>query len=214
MANKRELGMVTGYNPKNGEGFVSQRGRRDNIVKQSDIDKAGIKTLKVGDIISYVARRRGNKFQAEELKWETDFRFNSGYLSKGYFYKKEREVNGKIVEKSYLHAEILDELAMDVARLLGVEEMKTHQLRRFFNKARAIEAKLKRDGDFEAVKAEILSFKGNVVYQVGRGMVPESFKQFIDHNVQLAIQSKDSFERGFLQHFESVLAFFVYFFRD
>jgi CRISPR type III-A-associated protein Csm2 len=92
--------------------------------------------------------------------------------------------------------------------------MKSHQLRRFFNKARGIEAKLEREKDFEAVKADILGFKRDVAYQVGRGVVPAEFKQFIDRNVELAVEDKKSFKQGFLQHFESVLAYFVYYFRD
>ena len=42
----------------------------------------------------------------------------------------------------------------------------------------------------------------------------DEFKQFIDRNMELAVQDEDSFRRGFIQHFESVLAYFVYFFRE
>jgi CRISPR type III-A-associated protein Csm2 len=136
----------------------------------------------------------------------TDFRFGPDYLAAGYFEQKEG--------KPYLRSEVLDSLAVDVAKALGGREMKSHQLRRFFNKARGIEAKLEREKDFEAVKADILGFKRDVAYQVGRGVVPAEFKQFIDRNVELAVEDKKSFKQGFLQHFESVLAYFVYYFRD
>jgi CRISPR type III-A-associated protein Csm2 len=92
--------------------------------------------------------------------------------------------------------------------------MKSAQLRRFFNKARGIESKLDRGGDFEAIEADIYGFKRDVAYQVGRGVVPEEFQQFIDRNVELAVVDERSFREGFMQHFESVLAYFVYFFRD
>jgi CRISPR type III-A-associated protein Csm2 len=101
-----------------------------------------------------------------------------------------------------------------VAKVLGNQGMKSHQLRRFFNKARGIESKLDREKDFEAIKEDIYGFKRDVAYQVGRGMVPEDFQRFIDRNVELAVQDEASFRRGFLQHFESVLAYFVYFFRE
>ena len=136
----------------------------------------------------------------------TKFSFGPGYLAQGYFEKKE--------EKLYLRSEILDSLAIDVAKVLGSKEMKSHQLRRFFNKARGIEAKLERENDFEAIKAEIYGFKRDVAYQVGRGVVPIEFQQFIERNVELAVQDKRSFKQGFLQHFESVLAYFVYYFRE
>ena len=87
-------------------------------------------------------------------------------------------------------------------------------MRRFFNKARGIESKLERVEDFEAIKADIYGFKRDVAYQVGRKVVPAEFQYFIDRNVELAVQDEDSFRRGFMQHFESVLAYFVYFFRE
>jgi CRISPR type III-A-associated protein Csm2 len=139
------------------------------------------------------------------LDTRTTFRFGPDYLRNGYFEEKEG--------KRYLRPEVLDTLAMDIARLLGNRNMKPHQLRRFFNKVRSIETKLNR-GDFEVIKADIYGLKRDVAYQVGRGVVPEEFQQFIDRNVELAVQDEDSFRRGFMQHFESVLAYFVYFFRE
>ena len=67
---------------------------------------------------------------------------------------------------------------------------------------------------FEAVKADIYAFKRDVVYQVGREVAPEEFRQFIDRNVELAVQDEESFRKGFLQHFESVLAYIVYYSRE
>ena len=49
---------------------------------------------------------------------------------------------------------------------------------------------------------------------IGRRVVPEEFQQFINRNVELAVEDEQSFRRGFLQHFESVLAYFVYFFHE
>ncbi len=135
----------------------------------------------------------------------TSFQFGSDYLRDGYFEGSGSEGN--------LRIEVLDSLAMDVAKVLGNQDMKSHQLRRFFNKARGIESKLAREG-FGAVRADIYAFKRDVAYQVGREVVPEEFKSFIDRNVELAVQGERCFQRGFLQHFESVLAYYVYFFRD
>jgi hypothetical protein len=81
----------------------------------------------------------------------TAFQFGPDYLVNSYF-----EAKG---DKRYLRPEVLDSLAMDVARLLGNQGMKPAQLRRFFNKARGIESKLDRVGDFEAIKADIYGFK-------------------------------------------------------
>ena len=144
--------------------------------------------------------------QAFKPDTQTDFKFTGDYLNKGYFYT----LDGK----SYLYDEVIDSLAMEVAKVLGNQEMKTHQLRRVFNKARGIQTKLERDKNFEAVKTDILSLKRDTAYQVGRGVVPEEFQQFIDRNVELSVKKEKNFSKGFMQHFESVLAYFVYFFRD
>jgi CRISPR type III-A-associated protein Csm2 len=156
----------------------------------------------------------------------TSFEFGPDYLAGGYFDKEkgdeqkgegekgeEEKGEEKKVEKRYLRPEIVDTLAMDAAKVLGNQGMKSAQMRRFFNKARGIESKLDRVKDFKEVRADIYGFKRDVAYQVGRGVVPEEFKDFIDRNVELAVEDERSFRDGFLQHFESVLAYFVYFFR-
>ena len=135
------------------------------------------------------------------------FRFDADYLKDGYFLDTEREK---------LRPEILDTLAMDAAKALGNARppITSHQLRRFFNKMRAIEDKLDSVEDFDVLKADIYAFKRDVAYAVGRGGVSEQYKRFIDRNVELAARDEASFKKGFSQHFQSVLAYFVYYFRD
>lgn len=135
------------------------------------------------------------------------FRFDADYLKGGYFLDAEKEK---------LRPEILDRVAIDAARTLGNAHppMTAHQLRRFFNKMRAIEDKLESAGDFEIVKGDIYAFKRDVAYAVGRGVVSEQFKHFIDRNVELAASDRRDFKKGFVQHFQSVLAYFVYYFRE
>jgi CRISPR type III-A-associated protein Csm2 len=93
-------------------------------------------------------------------------------------------------------------------------------LRRVFNKARGIEAKLKsqksggQTTNIKMIEPDIYTLKRTVAYQVGRGreqkLVTDSFKEFIDRNVALAVQGERNFQ-AFLQHFEAVLAYFVYY---
>jgi CRISPR type III-A-associated protein Csm2 len=135
------------------------------------------------------------------------FRFDTDYLKDGYFLDTEREK---------LRPEILDTVAVDAAKALGSARppMTSHQLRRFFNKMRAIEDKVDSGHDFGTVRADIYAFKRDVAYAVGRGVVSEQFKRFIDRNVELAVSDEGSFKKGFIQHFQSVLAYFVYYFRE
>ena len=135
----------------------------------------------------------------------TSFRLDDRYLADGYFTTE--------TGKRILRPEVVDALAQDVAKVLGSAGMNSHQLRRFFNKMRAIEAKLA-SATFDEVRADILGFKRDVACQVGRNLVSEDFKRFIDRNVELAIQDEEDFRKGFIQHFQSVLCYFVYYFRD
>jgi hypothetical protein len=73
---------------------------------------------------------------------------------------------------------------------------------------------LDRDRDFATTTLDLYALKRDVFYQVGRKLVPNEFQMFIERNVELAVQDEHSFRKGFLPHFESVLAYFVYFFRD
>jgi CspA family cold shock protein len=213
MAEAREIGTVKWYDPDRGFGFISRRGAKDVFVGSAEVERAGLETLNEGDVVSFTVKKTPKGFQAEDLARgetvldkSTDFQFGPGYLADGYFYVQEN--------KRYLRHEVLDTLAMDVAKVLGNQDMKPVQLRRFFNKARGIESKLDRIKDFEAIKADIYAFKRDVAYQVGRKVVPEEFQHFIDRNVELSVADEESFRRGFMQHFESVLAYFVYFFRE
>jgi CspA family cold shock protein len=226
MAEKREVGTVKWFDLGRGYGFIARRGADDIYVNRSAVEGAGLGTLNEGDRVSFTVKKTSRGFQAENLARDeaparstpestsrttqldkaTDFQFGPDYLRDGYF----EERGGK----PYLRTEVLDTLAMDVARVLGNRDMKAAQLRRFFNKARGIESKLDRTRDFEAIKADIYGFKRDVAYQVGRKVVPEEFQQFIDRNVELAVQDEKSFQQGFMQHFESVMAYFVYFFRE
>lgn len=236
MSAERTNGVVKRFSDDRGYGFIGVRGGRDVFVSAREVKNAGLATLYEGQHVSFTTRETDKGLHAENLtlldspspgkvsqpshpkeeNWsrgenkrpssQTSFTFGPDYLAEGYFEQKEG--------KDYLRPQVLDSLAVDAAKALGNREMKSHQLRRFFNKARGIEAKLDRVKDFEAIKADIYGFKRDVAYQVGRKVVPEEFRLFIERNVELAVQDEKSFRQGFLQHFESVLAYFVYYFRD
>lgn len=225
MAAEREVGTVKWFDADRGYGFISRGGGDDVFVHINDVKQSGLDTLDDGDRVSFAVTdapkgpkavnleraqtrsraARPNKTDRPKLTKKTEFNFGPEYLQEGYFTDESQK---------YLRPAILDTLAMDVARALGNAGIKSSQLRRFFNKARSIESKLDRVDDFEAIKADVYGFKRDVAYQVGRGVVPQQFQQFIDRNVELAVRDEDSFRKGFLQHFESVLAYFVYFFRE
>ena len=177
-----------------------------------DCFKAGAAGRRTGERPGSATRRRARPPKPDT---RTDFCFTSAYLKDGYLVEKEVQIRGEKQVKKVVRPEVVDELAINVAKALGnaKPEMKSHQLRRFFNKMRAIEAKLDTH-DFAEVRNDIYGFKRDVAYAVGRGVVSEDFKRFIDRNVELAAQSEKNFRQGFTEHFQSVLAYFVYYFRE
>ena len=121
----------------------------------------------------------------------------SDYLQGGYFNK-----DGNVLP------EVIQQWPEQLARAFLREGLKSTQLRRFFNRARAIE---QQNLPFERLREDILSLKPIAAASVGRGTAPDIFKVFIDMNVDLAIDSSKSFSRGFLTHFQSVVAYLKYY---
>lgn len=129
-------------------------------------------------------------------------RLPANYLTKGYF-----------DQSGNLHEELIIDHAQQCARAFGAREtlnkMGTSQLRRFFGHARAAEMKLNMTNDFPAAKLEIKKLIPFASEASSKRKVPECFLEFIEKNVHL-VQDEKSFRKGFMQHFEAVVAFFYY----
>jgi len=131
----------------------------------------------------------------------------AGYLKGGYF-----DDHGKII------SDLLTETAEQVAEVLGNSGVTSTQLRRFFTQVRSIQRELGQRS-FQDVVSEILSLKSLVANYVGRGKNQRereeregSLKRFIDLNVALAVKDENSFVKGFIPHFECVVAYYKYHF--
>jgi CspA family cold shock protein len=217
----RIAGRIKWFDANRGYGFIQRDDGGDVYVNIREVQQAGLQDLESGQAVTFTIRSTARGPRAQEIALaekevpqgseltttQTSFTFDADYLAEGYFEDEEKKV---------LRPEVLDELAIDVAKVLGTASpaMPMNQLRRFFNKARAIEAKLDRGASFREVQADIVGFKRDAAYQVGRGLVPRAFQAFISRNVALAVEDEHSFSKGFLPHFESVMAYFVYFFQE
>lgn len=126
-------------------------------------------------------------------------RLPQGYLQGGYF-----QADGKS-----LRPEVIVGWAEEVARALGDSrpEMTHAQLRRFYNKMLSIKQRLEVSDEFAQLVPELLTLKRDAADSVGKENAPELFKAFIDRNVDSAIKGEEAFKKGFLQHFQSVIAY-------
>jgi len=128
------------------------------------------------------------------------------YLKNGYFDEK-----GNVIDQ------VIVVWPQKIAKALGNSGVTYLQIRRFFTQVRSVERELG-SKDFDELVVRIQSLKPLVASFVGRGsnryerQGRENLKRFIDCNVELATRNEHSFKRGFVPHFECVIAYFKYYF--
>lgn len=219
MMSRRVEGRVKWFDPERGYGFIGRQGGSDVYVHIREVWQAGLDELEEGQLVTFTLRTDAKGPRAQELalmekaglggselsSLETDFAIDADYLAEGYFQDE---------GKRYLRPEVLDEIAIDVAKVLGTAEPATPpgQLRRFLDRAQAIETKLDRGANFGDLRADIAALKSDAAYLAEEGLVPDVFHAFIARNAVLGAEDEHSFRDGFLPHLESVLAYFGYFF--
>lgn len=119
-------------------------------------------------------------------------------------------------EKNNLRKELLTSEADTYAERFGNPSegraLTNHQIRRFYNEVKALEAKIEATQDFAGNEALVHMLKAKVAYarnKSGQGKVPEEFKQFIDDCVD-AIDKAENKKRGFsdfVKFFEAIIGF-------
>lgn len=119
-----------------------------------------------------------------------------GYLSGGYFNSD-----------GYLKKELLLSHAEQIAQTM-MGKIEYSQLRKFYAHVRTADTRLSYGRlPYAAVEPSILQLKGFAAEALKKGKVPPVFKQFIDENI-LRIDDIDAFRKGFVPHFQAVVAFF------
>lgn len=127
-------------------------------------------------------------------------------LIDGYF------VNG-CLNPGYVVRERMESLAQMMAN--GSPALTTHQIRRFFQHCRAVEARLRaKSASWECELIEVKKLDVAVADAFGKSppKVPEIFRDFIRKNVA-AVKTEKDFLDGFLPHFEALVGFGSAYFR-
>jgi len=108
----------------------------------------------------------------------------------------------------HTRVELLLKEAENLAACFEREGLKRHQLRAFYDHAKRQLQRLQHGASFGAVHPEVAKLKAFAADRAGRAEnpLPLSFKKFIDSNVD-AVTDQNSFEKGFMQHFEAVVAY-------
>jgi len=124
-------------------------------------------------------------------------RLPKDYLKGGYF-------NGE----GYLKEELLTTTASEVAKSFG-QNMSSSQLRRFYGHAKTAEKSYIFSHDERKFINDIKQLDSFVAEAKGKEKVPAIFYEFIAENVKNCNSSKDIM-KGFLPHFQAVVAYFTY----
>ena len=120
-------------------------------------------------------------------------------------------------DKGNIKCDLLTGTAESLAKDFGYSGITSTQLRRFFIQVRAIERQLGQK-EFPELVPSIQGLRSLVANYVGRGKNTqerqrrEYLKRFIDDNVALATRDEKHFKKGFVPHFESIVAYFKYHF--
>ena len=124
-----------------------------------------------------------------------------GYMSGGYF-----ETTGHLKAEFVLRERLVPLVqAMDKA----IPRLTMHQVRRFFQHCRAIEARVRSKvstwADEEAAFRK-LDVAAADAFGKSNPKIPKIFHDFIERNVA-AVRSEEDFLKGFLPHFEALVGF-------
>ena len=126
------------------------------------------------------------------------------YLKDGYF---DAEGNLRI---EYVSRAKVEPLIREMSR--ARPQLTMHQLRRYFQHCRGIEAKLKqkisKDISWETEKAGFYKLDSAAADAYGKAQkkIPRLFHDFIKRNVE-TVKSEEDFLKGFLPHFEALVGF-------
>ena len=148
----RISGTVKWFDPGKGYGFIARSdGRGDVFVHISDVQNSGLGDLQEGQRVSFDLKRTDKGWNAVKLALgggapsrpalATDS--PADYLEGGYF-----------DDEGQVKPAVVDTWAEEAAKVLGRSGITSHQLRRFFNQLRAVEAKL----DTQSFSASIAEF--------------------------------------------------------
>ncbi len=121
-----------------------------------------------------------------------------GYLKDGYFDK-----NGNVLP------EVIIEWPKGLANAFHTShpQLKTAQLRKFFQEVRRQEGRLTSGITFTSLKAEILKLDSHAQNALKKNNAPLLFRNFIEQNVKLAAKDEKSF-KAFVTHFECVVGYY------
>lgn len=147
------------------------------------------------------SQRGGNQYEQKNQEEHTLDSVWTGYLNGGYF-----DADGNLKPEYVSRAQVEPLVkAMSQAK----PPLTMHQMRRFFQHCRAIEARLKAKtttwGTEKAIFYKLDSAAADAFGKSSR-KIPKLFHDFIQKNVAV-VNTEEHFLKGFMLHFEALVGF-------
>lgn len=149
-------------------------------------------------------RRGGFQQRGQRAPEKTLNQMWPGYLTAGYFDADHH------LKPEFVSRRLVEPLVSEMGR--SWPPLVNHQLRRFFQHCRAIEARLKANpSNLSRWPAEEAGFRkidaaAADAFGKSRKKIPQLFHDFIQRNVA-AVKTETDFLEGFLPHFEALVGF-------
>jgi CRISPR-associated protein Csm2 len=129
-----------------------------------------------------------------------------------YSPEKKTVLSAELLLKSYYNSEgnllkeVFIEIPQSLANIFDKDGLGTKQLRDFHR--RILNARIKATlKGISSAKPFLHKCLPDMEYQHKRGIIPESFIQFMKHHLKLAEKDEKALE-GFYQHFDSIVCYF------
>ncbi len=121
-----------------------------------------------------------------------------GYLQDGYFDK-----NGNTLD------EVITLWPQQLAKVFheSIPQLKTTQLRKFFQEVRHQQGRLTTGLPFESVRTEILKLDSYAANALKKNNAPILFRNFVGQNIRFATKDEKSF-KVFVTHFECIVGYY------
>ena len=146
-------------------------------------------------------QRGGNQYEQRNREEPTLDSLWIGYLNGGYF-----DTDGNL-KHEYVSRAKVEPLVKAMSR--AEPKLTMHQVRRFFQHCRAIEARLKaKTTTWGAEKAIFYKLDSAAADAFGKSSrkIPKLFHDFIQKNVAI-VDTEEHFLKGFMLHFEALVGF-------
>lgn len=149
-------------------------------------------------------RDRGPHRQPEPRRPERVEELFPDYLHEGYF-------DGDRLRGEFLERTRMDPLARAMA--FAHPALTSHQVRRFFQHCRRIQARLRAGSTWPEEEADFRKIDAFAADARAKAKAPPIFEDFVRRNV-VAVRDERDFTKGFMAHFEALLGFGARHFRE